>query len=69
MDDKATHFFGDYQYDDANRLTQVGGVSYTWDDAGNLTSESFKPDLIFFVIFVVENLFFQENHQLVVRKG
>ena len=23
-------------YDTANRLTSVGGVSYTWDDNGNL---------------------------------
>jgi hypothetical protein len=24
-----------YAYDDANRLTSVGGVSYTYDDNGN----------------------------------
>ena len=28
-----------YVYDDANRLTSVGGVSYTWDDNGNLLSD------------------------------
>jgi len=25
-----------YVYDNANRLTSVGGVSFTWDDNGNL---------------------------------
>ncbi|MFZ6029544.1 MAG: carboxypeptidase regulatory-like domain-containing protein [Chloroflexota bacterium] len=28
-----------YQYDIANRLTNVGNVSYTWDDNGNLLSD------------------------------
>jgi hypothetical protein len=28
-----------YTYDAANRLTSVGGVSYTWDERGNLTSD------------------------------
>ncbi len=29
-----------YVYDNANRLTSVGGVSYTWDDNGNLLDDS-----------------------------
>ncbi len=28
-----------YLYDDANRLTSVNGVTYTWDDNGNLLSD------------------------------
>ncbi len=28
-----------YVYDNANRLTSVGGVTYTWDDNGNLLSD------------------------------
>jgi len=28
-----------YLYDDANRLTSVGGVSYIWDNNGNLLSD------------------------------
>jgi hypothetical protein len=28
-----------YGYDIANRLTSVGGVSYTWDNNGNLLSD------------------------------
>jgi YD repeat-containing protein len=28
-----------YTYDDANRLTKVDGVTYTWDDNGNLLSD------------------------------
>ena len=31
-----------YQYDEANRLTNAGGVSYTWDDNGNLLSDGTK---------------------------
>jgi RHS repeat-associated protein len=27
----------DYVYDDANRLIDVGGVAYTWDNNGNMT--------------------------------
>ncbi len=29
-----------YTYDDANRLTSVDGVPYTWDNNGNLLSDS-----------------------------
>jgi RHS repeat-associated protein len=29
----------DYEYDIANRLTEVDGVSYTWDNNGNLTND------------------------------
>ncbi len=29
-------------YDDANRLTSVGGVSYTWDANGNLLADGVK---------------------------
>jgi RHS repeat-associated protein len=29
----------EYTYDDANRLTGAGGVSYTWDNNGNLLSD------------------------------
>jgi len=28
-----------YQYDNANRLTSAGGVTYTFDDNGNLLSD------------------------------
>jgi RHS repeat-associated protein len=28
-----------YQYDNANRLTNAGGVNYTWDNNGNLISD------------------------------
>ena len=28
-----------YEYDAANRLTSVDGVTYTWDDRGNLVSD------------------------------
>ena len=28
-----------YLYDDANRLTSVNGVTYTWDDNGNLLND------------------------------
>ncbi|MDY7042332.1 MAG: type IV secretion protein Rhs, partial [Chloroflexota bacterium] len=28
-----------YEYDAANRLTNVNGVAYTWDDNGNLLSD------------------------------
>jgi hypothetical protein len=28
-----------YEYDDANRLTGVDGVSHTWDDNGNLLDD------------------------------
>jgi len=28
-----------YVYDAANRLVSVNGVSYTWDNNGNLTSD------------------------------
>jgi YD repeat-containing protein len=28
-----------YQYDDANRLSSVNGVSYTWDNNGNLLND------------------------------
>ena len=28
-----------YMYDDANRLTSVNGVTYTWDDNGNLLND------------------------------
>jgi RHS repeat-associated protein len=31
-----------YTYDAANRLTSVGGVTYTWDDNGNLTSDGVR---------------------------
>jgi RHS repeat-associated protein len=31
-----------YTYDAANRLTGVGGVAYTWDDNGNLTSDGVR---------------------------
>jgi uncharacterized repeat protein (TIGR01451 family) len=31
-----------YSYDAANRLTSVGGVTYTWDDNGNLTSDGVR---------------------------
>jgi len=31
-----------YTYDAANRLTSVGGVAYTWDDNGNLTSDGVR---------------------------
>jgi hypothetical protein len=31
-----------YLYDDANRLTNVGGVTYTWDANGNLLSDGVK---------------------------
>jgi YD repeat-containing protein len=31
-----------YAYDAANRLTNVGGVAYTWDDNGNLISDGSK---------------------------
>jgi len=29
----------DYDYDDANRLTSAGGVTYTWDNNGNLLND------------------------------
>jgi len=29
-------------YDDANRLTSAGGVTYTWDANGNLLSDGIK---------------------------
>ena len=28
-----------YTYDAANRMTQAGGVAYTWDNNGNLTND------------------------------
>jgi RHS repeat-associated protein/uncharacterized repeat protein (TIGR01451 family) len=31
-----------YTYDAANRLTSVDGVTYTWDDNGNLTSDGVR---------------------------
>jgi RHS repeat-associated protein len=31
-----------YSYDAANRLTSVDGVTYTWDDNGNLTSDGVR---------------------------
>ncbi len=31
-----------YTYDAANRLTSVAGVTYTWDDNGNLTSDGVR---------------------------
>jgi YD repeat-containing protein len=31
-----------YIYDAANRLTSVDGVTYTWDDNGNLTSDGVR---------------------------
>jgi hypothetical protein len=31
-----------YTYDIANRLTKVGGVTYTWDNNGNLTNDGSK---------------------------
>jgi RHS repeat-associated protein len=31
-----------YDYDDANRLRTAGGVSYAWDNNGNLTSDGSK---------------------------
>jgi RHS repeat-associated protein/uncharacterized repeat protein (TIGR01451 family) len=32
----------DYTYDAANRLTEVGGVAYTWNANGNLTSDGVR---------------------------
>ena len=32
----------EYDYDDANRLIDVNGVTYTWDDNGNLLSDGTK---------------------------
>jgi len=28
-----------YDYDDANRLVDVNGVTYTWEDNGNLLND------------------------------
>jgi hypothetical protein len=28
-----------YVYDDANRLTSLNGVTYTWDNNGNLLND------------------------------
>ena len=32
-------FTNTYQYDDANRLSSVDGVAYTWDDSGTLLND------------------------------
>lgn len=39
VDTQAPEVVNTYAYDDANRLTGVNGVSYTWDANGNLLSD------------------------------
>jgi hypothetical protein len=34
------------EYDDANRLTNVDGVTYTWDDNGNLLSDGTRTFIL-----------------------
>jgi YD repeat-containing protein len=35
-----------YEYDDANRLTNVDGVTYTWDANGNLLSDGTRTFIL-----------------------
>ncbi len=54
-----------YQYDEANRLTSVGGIAYTWDDNGNMLSDgvnTYSYDYANRLVSISNQQFTIQNH-------